>query len=107
MCAPRRPRIVIMLYIHPEASTELGVELRLDRPHRDVLVVGGAVYAVEMRCTVEDVVAPMIAPCAGVHHAVVGGHHRRRPVDHRDIEHLTLTGRAVVPGTAEQYGRRR
>src|ERR1700729_2576772 len=102
MCAPRCRRIIIMWHVHVEASTELGVELRLDRAYRDVLVVSGPVDAVEMRRAVEDVVAPTIAPRASVHHAVVGGHHGRRPVDHCDVEHLTFTGLAGLQDRTEQ-----
>src|ERR1700722_17006630 len=78
-----------------------GVELRLDRAHRDELAVLCLVGAVEVRAAVQHVgLAFLFVPQAGARHAIDAAQQQRRAVDHRRVDHLALARALRLEKTA-------
>ena len=75
---------------HAEPVEQGGVELRLDRPDRDELAVGGLVHLVVEGAGVEQVGAALVVPDAHGAERVEHRHEQRGAVDHRAVDHLAL-----------------
>ena len=70
---------------------QLGVELRLDRPDRDVAAVRAPVDVVEVRAGVEQVrSSAVLVEHADLAHRPEHGHQHRGAVDHGGVDHLAL-----------------
>jgi hypothetical protein len=84
---------------------QLGVELRLDRADRYVLAVGGLERVVVVRARVDQVRRALLAPQAGLAHAVDHRHQDRGAVDHRGVHHLAPAGRRALDERARDAER--
>ena len=92
-CAPGAAIILVGqvggLQLH--ASEQVRVEMRFDRANRDILAVGRLIAAIKGRAAVDDVVRPLIRPCALLAERLKGRHQMGHPIDHRDVESLALS----------------
>jgi hypothetical protein len=75
--------------IDVEAAQQFGVELALDRRHRDPAPIGAFVDLVEMGAGIEKIGAAFVAGEAGRNHPLKRRHQRGRAVDHCGIDDLT------------------
>jgi hypothetical protein len=90
----------------PGQAQQLGVELGLDGPDRDVVAVGAPVDVVEVGAGVEQVLAPArLVEEPGLLHAPEHRHHHRAAVDHRRVDDLSLTAAGRLQQTAHDAER--
>lgn len=94
----RRERLVGQ----PETRQQRGVELRFERPDRDVPTVGAGVGAVEGGAPVEQVVGPVLGPGSGCAHRPDDLREHADAVDHRRVHDLAASGSFPLPQRGQQ-----
>ena len=80
---------------------QFGEELRLQRPHGDVIAVGAGIAAIEGRTPVEEVRLSRFCPMPPSKERVNEAHQRRHTVHHRGVDDLAPTGPLALVESGE------